>query len=394
MNPRSGRDIDVVSLRGLFQGPRFSGFAPSLALLLALLAIATPLHAQAPSALTPDGKGNFTFKPGLRMQTRFTYDQQTANNDFFTARLRIKGSGSVYGLATYGTEIKIDNTGRFATATPAAQVENAWLEFPVAGTPLAIRAGFYDAPFSRDALTSDSKLLNLDRSLIKDALTTLGLADNTIGVLGHGRPSKGRFEYSVGVFDNLAFEDATVTANARQARGTLEIARFGIHLFDPVTPGGYGDYKASMIGKGRNLAIAVNGAMMMNAYQGPDNFDLSAWGADLFFNQGPVVFQTEYDEWREDVQGTAPGGKVDNTGTGWFVQGGVLVNPRIELCARYQERDADVGVFATRLDWTTVGMNYYLRDHNLKLQTEYSLKNEETGAVDNDLFQMQLQLDF
>jgi len=221
----------------------------------------------------------------------------------------------------------------------------------------------------------------------------LGLADNTIGVLGHGRPSKGRYEYSVGVFDNLAFEDAT-SATARQARGMLEIARVGVHLWDPATPGGYGDYKASMIGQGRHLAIAVNGASMVNAYQGPDQFDLTAWGADLFFNQGPVVFQSEYDEWREDVQGTAPGGKVDTKGTGWFVQGGYLVHPRIELCARYQERDADAGVYFNRLDWTTVGMNYYLRDHNLKLQTEYSVKNEETAAVDNDLFQMQLQLDF
>ena len=51
-----------------------------------------------------------------------------------------------------------------------------------------LRAGLYDFVFSRDALTSDSKLLLMDRSLIKDALTVLGFADNTVGVLVHGRP--------------------------------------------------------------------------------------------------------------------------------------------------------------------------------------------------------------
>ena len=358
-----------------------------------------PLHAQAPATppspptLNPDGKGDFTYKPGLRLQTRFAYDQQTANNDFFIARLRLKTFGLAFGLATYYTEVKIDNTGRLATGTPLAQIENAWMEFPVAKTPLAIRAGFYDAPFSRNALTSDSRLLTLDRSLIKDALTTLGIADNTIGVTGHGRPVKGRYEYSVGVYDNLSFEDAP-SATSRQARGPMEIARVGIHLLDPATQGGYGDYRGSYVGKGRRLSLAVNGASMMRAYVGPDRFDLSAWGADLFFNQGPFVLESEYDEWREDVKGVAPGGKVDTHGTGWYVQGGALVHPRIELAARYQERDADTGAFSNRLEWTTLAMNYYLRDHNLKLQTEYTLKREETGSVDNDLFQMQLQLDY
>jgi hypothetical protein len=71
-----------------------------------------------------------------------------------------------------------------------------------------------------------------------------------------------------------------------------------------------------------------------------------------------------------------------------------LVRKPVELAARYQERDADSGVFADRLRWTTVGVNVYLRDHNLKVQSDYTFKREHERGSQNDLFQLQLQLDY
>ena len=59
-------------------------------------------------------------------------------------------------------------------------------------------------------MTSDSKLLFMDRNLIKGELTTEGLADNTIGLMLHGRPLDGYFEYSVGLFDNANYEQLGV----------------------------------------------------------------------------------------------------------------------------------------------------------------------------------------
>ena len=155
-----------------------------------------------------------TFTPGMRIQGRYAYDDIDGNNDFYIARVRLKAKGDVYGLATYYAEIKLDNVGRFA-ATVNAQIENAWLNFAV--TPaFGVRIGLYDAVFSRNALTSDSKLLLIDRSLIKDDLTAIGLADNTVGVLAFGRPGGGRFEFGAGVFDNLQFDQGG-SATARVA---------------------------------------------------------------------------------------------------------------------------------------------------------------------------------
>jgi hypothetical protein len=180
-----------------------------------LLAAAPAAAQQTSLAVGPNG--GITFTPGLRIQPRYTYDNADGNNDFFIARVRFKGGGNAFGIATYFTELKLDNVGRFARSV-SAQIENAWLNFALQPA-LAVRVGLYDAVFSRDALTSDSKLLFMDRSLVKDALTAVGLADNTVGLLAHSRPAKGRFEISGGVFDNLVFETGGTGPNSRQADG-------------------------------------------------------------------------------------------------------------------------------------------------------------------------------
>ena len=39
-------------------------------------------------------------------------------------------------------------------------------------------------------------------------------------------------------------------------------------------------------------------------------------------------------------------------------------------------------------------MNFYIRGQNLKVQTDYTIKREPGAQVDNNEFQIQLQLDF
>jgi len=64
----------------------------------------------------------------------------------------------------------------------------------------SFQTGLFDDVFSRNALTSDSKLLLMDRSKIKDELTVIGITDNTVGILFHGRPYDGHLSYGFGVF--------------------------------------------------------------------------------------------------------------------------------------------------------------------------------------------------
>lgn len=349
-----------------------------------VLLAAVPAAAQQTSlAVGPNGSVSFT--PGLRVQPRYTYDNADGNNDFFIARVRFKGAGNAFGIATYFTELKLDNVGRFAR-TVSAQIENAWMNFPIEPA-FNVRVGLYDAVFSRDALTSDSKLLLMDRSLIKDALTAVGLADNTVGVLAHGRPFGGRLEYSGGVFDNLAF-DVGNGSNARQADGAMVQGRVVVNALDPAPAGGYGDYQGSYLGKGRRLSIAVSAAYLSKAKEDTTQLDLDGWGADVFFNAGRFTAQAEYGQYDQDTA------TDDVVGKGWYAQAGYLVRPRIELTARYQELDPTSAESDDRLQWTSVGANFYIRDHNLKVQTDYTFKREQGTQSSDDLFQVQLQLDF
>jgi phosphate-selective porin len=351
-----------------------------------ILPAAAPAAAQQTSTLNLGPNGSISFTPGLRVQPRYTYDNADGNNDFFIARVRFKGGGNAFGIATYFTELKLDNVGRFAR-TVNAQIENAWMNFALQPA-LAVRVGLYDAVFSRDALTSDSKLLFMDRSLIKDALTAVGLADNTVGLLAHSRPMGGRLEVSGGVFDNLAFDAGGTGANARQADGAMVQGRVGVHLLDRAPVGGYGDYQSSYLGSGRRLSIAVSAAYLSKAKQDTVEIDLDGWGADVFFNAGRFTAQAEYGRYDQDAS------TGDVVGDGWYAQAGYLVHPRIELAVRYQELDPTDTSTSDRLQWTAVGANFYIREHNLKVQTDCTFKREQGEQVSNDLFQVQLQLDF
>jgi len=359
-----------------------------LIILMITASVSTPAQSE---YVTPDGNGDITFTPGLRIQPRYEYNNLDKNNDFYIARLRLKGKGKVFDLAGYYFEVKIDNAGRF-NREPNAQVENAWLNFPII-QDVDFRVGLYDMVFSRNALTSDSKLLLIDRSLIKDALTVLGVTDNTVGVLAHGRPLDGHLSYGFGIFDNLGFEiegvDSTVLT--RKSDGAMTTGRLVYDFLDPAPSGGYADYQSSYIGKGQRLSIGTNAAYLTKAQIGDNIFDLFAWGADIFFNSGPVSLEAEYDLYKED---TKNGENSNIEGNGWYAQGGYLFYSIFELAARFQELDLDKNDPDDKLQWVTVGFNIYLKGHNLKIQTDYTFKKEQGTEIDNDVFQIQLQLDF
>lgn len=328
--------------------------------------------------------GDITFKPGLRIQTRYRYDDAIRNNDFFIRRFRLKASGMVFDLAKYGAELKIDNVRRHGK-DPKAEVENAWVDFPVCDEFVYIRVGLYDLPFSRNALTSDSKLLFMDRTLIKFALTDFGLADNTIGILMHGRPYQGLLEYAFGIFDNDKFEK--IGSQGEKHSGQLMPAgRIVLNVLDPSTPpDGYADYKESYLCEGQRLAIGVNAAYLGSAEDGQERFDLFACGTDLFFNYGPYTFQAEYDWYKED-----------DKGYGWYVQGGYLFSCccyPLEVAARYETLDPVSRSDRRKTQLASAGLNVYIREHHLKVQSDYTYKKER-HTRDHDAFQIQLQFDY
>jgi phosphate-selective porin len=251
--------------------------------------------------------------------------------------------------------------------------------------------GLYDLPFSRDALTSDSKLLFMDRSLIKDELTRYGYADNTVGLMLHGRPHCGRYEWMIGVFDNIEFEEFS-NDPARHSDQLMPAGRFVVNLLDPAEPPqGYADYKASYLGKGHRLALGINGAVLNEAIEDDENSDVFAWGVDVFYNYGRWVAQAEYDWLAQDFFGEVDD---DVQPEGWYAQAGYMLTACWELAGRYQVLDPDTNTFQDQLRWTSIGLNYYIWDHNLKIQTEYQFRDGQDDDERDNAVHCQLQLDY
>jgi hypothetical protein len=217
----------------------------------------------------------------------------------------------------------------------------------------------------------------------------------------------------VGAFNNESFDGLGIFGRGRgSSNQVMPMGRIAVDLLDPAPAGGYADYKASYVGQGRRLSIALNGAQLgdaenrvtINGQTVLQEFDLWAWGTDLFLNWGPYTLQAEYD-WFEQT------GNVDRKNWGWYVQGGYLIEPLkkalaetapwfpdLEIAARYQQVDAKSvrqsnGLPSEDEDRTSIGMNAYIHDHNLKVQTELSFRNLQNSA-DSKLYQIQLQLDF
>jgi len=150
-------------------------------ILSSVTVIAQPSKEEGIPVLRFDG---ITFQPGLRIQFRYSYDQSTGTNDFFLRRIRLKGRGDAFDIAKYYVEVRIDNVGQ-ERVTSSVRLETAYIEFPVQPS-VTIRFGQYDDPFSKDLLTSDSKLLLMDRALIIGAEFSLPYTKHSPATLRPG----------------------------------------------------------------------------------------------------------------------------------------------------------------------------------------------------------------
>ena len=141
---------------------------------------------------------------------------------------------------------------------------------------------------------------------------------------------------------------------------------------------------------GRRLTIGLSSAYLRQAQQDTAQFDLEGLGIDAFFSNGPLTAQAEYAFYDSDP----PEGPQDDEGSGFYAQAGYLVSPRVELTTRHQQFDPSSNTSGDRVRWTSVGVNIYIRGHNLKVQSDFTVRSEQDPQSFNNLFQVQLQIDF
>jgi hypothetical protein len=334
-------------------------------------------------------KDDATLEVGMRLQPRMEYSRTPAAGggtewlrDFLIRRSRLKLNGKLQGVG-FGFEWKIDGTDQNGV-TPAAAVENAWLEYPLNGS-MSVRAGLYDAPFSRDLLTSDSKQLAVDRGAVSAVPSTFGLVDNVVGFDLRGSARGGHAQYAVGLYDNR-------TLPSRRQDVPMLIGRLDLNFGatkDIYQDAHFGTDKWYCLGINGQVQSSIDGAAAFT----PDSTTNQAAGidgmVDVPMGRGRILARGEVNAIRQVAVGPA----ADRNSTVWMLGAGYLtMKERLQPFVRFDRIQGDTPIGGTPRDITYTGANFYQKRHNLKLQGDLQFVSGNGQTLDGG--RLQAQIDF
>jgi hypothetical protein len=133
--------------------------------------------------------------------------------------------------------------------------------------------------------------------------------------------------------------------------------------------------------------VTLEGGFQIGAAGGmEDNEDYL--GAEGSYNHKNIELRGEY------MKRTVGAG-TGITAAGWYLFGGWMQRRgRLQLVGRVEQFDPDDSNAGDRLMAITGGAQWLLRGENVKVQTTYTIVNEETGSIPNNRAVAQLQLRF
>ena len=355
---------------------------------LLVLATFTLVPATALAGLKVYEKDDMSLELGLRMQPRWEYDRVLAagggtewQRDFLIRRTRLKANGKING-ATYGFEWKIDGTDQIGQA-PAAAVENAWMQYPMSGVA-SLRAGLFDAPFSRDLLTSDSKQLAVDRGAVSAVPSAHGLVDNVVGFDVRGQAKASHFQYVLGFYDNRVIP-------GRRQDVPMVVGRVDLNF------GSTKDiYQDAHFGKDKWYCIGINasGQSSIDGAVNQDSLHIEAAGVDgmvdVPMGAGRLFVRGEINAMHFE----STGGTGDKNSTVRMIGAGYLMfNEHLQPFVRFDQVRGDLPLLSGVVrDITYVGANLYQKGHSLKIQGDVRFQSGTNESVDGA--RLQAQIDF
>ena len=294
------------------------------------------LHAQAES--------------GGRVDSRFGDD----NDRVFLRRARVNVQGSFAEELEFKAEM--DLAGGLGSVSAiraqATDVYAQWSKYPHA----QIRVGQFKTPYGHEQLYSDTKVLTVERTLGTDRI---GIG-RQLGVQLGGEI--GNVSYSVGAFNGNGIN---VTVNDDE--GFLTAGRVTSTLWKTdrtqwtVGANGYTSDDTS-------APVAPELGFNNNTFAG----HRQAWGVDTQLTAGPLEVWGEILRARFDP---ATGATRDLNS--WYLAGAWSLTPKLQAVAMLDTLDGPAGNLKT---WT-LGANYFIKGHDLKLQLNLMRSEDETTRV-------------
>ena len=367
-----------------------------LAMMAALgLSTALPVHA---AGITVFKDGDKYVKMGGRIQMQYYRvepDNGPNSDDLFFRRLRPYIEGSLHK----------DWKGKFQFDYGKAEddnevaVKDAYMQYKGFNN-MKVTVGNANFPFSREFLTSSKKQQFVERTFVGDH--NYGTPDRNLGIhlTGHNESKNVTWGASVAQADidpssSKVDFDSPVNADSDFNQGVIYGGRVDFHPFGLLKfeQGDFsGDTRATIgvaafmwSNDGDN---EVNAASLdeVTGYEISGAFRSSGFSVDAQYNRFDA----------ETVDSTLTGGLYQNGETeleNWSVEGGyMVVGDRLELVAGYSQQDADnYGEEWTR---STVGANWFIHKHDIKVQATYQVNDSVNGVKGSDADEMFVQAQY
>lgn len=326
-------------------------------------------------------KGDFVFKPYLLVQTSANfnwyddegldkaYNQDNVANSGFAIPYAVLGfTGKAFGKVSFNLSLN-------AAATGAALLQQAWFDVELK-KQFSIRVGKFKTPFSHAYLTTLGETLmpSLPLSLTAPVILPYSLNAVTpnigtgfdLGVEVHGLLAD-KFGYEVGLFNGTGISVNTAGktfSDDWHIPSLLYVGRFtympkGVMPSTQGNPNRLNEDKL-MLGVSTSLNVESENEST-NDYRAGLEFAMLKrklyLGAEMYYMHVGFTKRQKIDQGYHYLGG--------------YVQGGYFVTPRLQATARYDffnRNGMDTNGF---MNMPAVGVNYFFKGCNLKLQAMY-----------------------
>lgn len=326
-------------------------------------------------------KGDFVFKPYLLVQTSANfnwyddegldkaYNQDNIANSGFSVPYAVLGfTGKAFGKVSFNLSIN-------AAASGGALLQQAWFDVQFK-KQLALRVGKFKTPFSHAYLTTlgETLLPQLPISLTSPVIMPYSLNAVTpnigtgfdLGVELHGLVGE-KFGYEVGLFNGTGISVNTASKTMSDDWHIPSLLYAGRLTYMPkgVMPATQGNPNRLNEDK---ILFGLSGSINVESENESTNDTRVGLEFAMLKNKLYLAAEAYYMN-----VGFTERQKIDETFhyLGGYVQGGYFVAPRWQVAARYDffnRNGADDDGF---LNIPAVGVNYFFKGCNLKLQAMY-----------------------
>jgi phosphate-selective porin len=369
---------------------------------LACVSMVVPL-AQAGVTVYKGDNGEYV-KIGGRIQLQYHHEDPntgSSSDEVFFRRLRPYVEGSLHPdwLGKFQMDFgKADDDNEVA-------IKDAYMQYK-GYENMKVTFGNANFPFSREFLTSSKKQQLVERTFVGDH--NYGTPDRNIGLHLTGNSADKKITWGASATsasidpDNTKLDfDTPVNKNADFNEGWMVGGRLDFHPLG-LLKFSQGDFKGETKA---TVGVAAftwsndddNNTNAPGCTSKCDVDSVTGYEVSGAFRSGGFSVDAQYNMFdAETTESGISNGIYVNGDTeleNWSVEGGYMVVPnKVEIVAGYQSQDADGYV----TEWTraSLGANYFIKKHDIKIQASWRMNEDVDGTPGNDLDEFFLQTQY